>query len=224
MIKAVIFDLYETLITEFDPDYKANFSLEVDRSIFDQEWKKRKEKRMKGEFADYKAAVRDIMKAIGQSITETELNELHDKRVAKKTKPFAQVHEDIIQMLEGIKDTGVRIGLISDCAVEEVAAWPDSALPPYFDEVTFSYQAGIAKPNPEIYLRTCEKLDVQPSNAAFIGDGGSDELNGAFRAGLTPYQATWFLDFWPNAEEKKKNRFRKVNRPLDVLHFVGMTR
>jgi hypothetical protein len=38
---------------------------------------------------------------------------------------------------------------------------------------------------------------VAPNDAIFVGDGGSDELDGAAGVGMAAYQATWFLDRWP---------------------------
>ncbi|HET7580139.1 MAG TPA: HAD-IA family hydrolase [Bacillales bacterium] len=224
MKKAVIFDLYETLITEYDPEYKleneAEFSLEVDPIAFDREWKKRKSMRMRGKYPTYQDAIRDMLAALGTSATEKQLNELYKKRAAAKAKPFMNIDGGILEMLDKIKATGFKIGLISDCAPEEVAAWPDSVLPPFFDDVIFSCRVSMAKPDRGIYHLSCEKLGVSPSEAVYIGDGGSDELNGAFRAGLTPYQATWFLNEWPNAEEKKNNRFQKVHKPSEVPDLI----
>lgn len=160
MIKAVIFDLYETLITEFDPFREekndAAFPLGVDPAIFNAEWKRRKRKRMRGDFSSYQEAVSDILFSLGATATDEQLNALYETRVAEKTKCFMKIDDAVSKMLEQIETMGFKIGLISDCAPEEVAAWPESSLPPYFDDVIFSYQAGTAKPDAEIYLLACE--------------------------------------------------------------------
>lgn len=39
-----------------------------------------------------------------------------------------------------------------------------------FDVFVSSAKEGIKKPDPEIYLRTCKKLDVQPSECLFMDD------------------------------------------------------
>ena len=48
-----------------------------------------------------------------------------------------------------------------------------------FDAITLSCELGLTKPHPTMYLRTCEALGVKPEECVFVGDGGSDELNGA---------------------------------------------
>ena len=41
-----------------------------------------------------------------------------------------------------------------------------------FDLVVESSEEGIRKPNPEIYLRTCTRLGVDPQRAIFLDDLG----------------------------------------------------
>ena len=40
------------------------------------------------------------------------------------------------------------------------------------------------KPRPESYAAVLRALEVTPAQAGFVGDGGSDELAGARRAGF----------------------------------------
>jgi FMN phosphatase YigB (HAD superfamily) len=108
----------------------------------------------------------------------------------------------------------------------KVADWQSSGLANLFDATIFSYVVGTVKPEPEIYWMTCEALEVEPSSALFVGDGGSDELIGAQRAGLTPYWATWFLDQWPSARQWPQQRqdneqFPRLAVPSDLLAVVS---
>jgi putative hydrolase of the HAD superfamily len=38
------------------------------------------------------------------------------------------------------------------------------------DLIVYSHEEGIGKPEPEIYLRTCERLGVRPAEAVFVDD------------------------------------------------------
>ena len=40
------------------------------------------------------------------------------------------------------------------------------------------------KPNPAIFYLACERLDVEPEDCLFIGDGESNKLIGATRVGI----------------------------------------
>jgi putative hydrolase of the HAD superfamily len=48
-----------------------------------------------------------------------------------------------------------------------------------FDAITLSNEAGMTKPHPEMYLSTCQQLGVRPEECVYVGDGGSNELEGA---------------------------------------------
>ncbi|MGV2687197.1 HAD-IA family hydrolase, partial [Clostridium perfringens] len=120
---------------------------------------------------------------------------------------FNRISNEICRMLELLRKRGLKLGLISNCSEEEVISFWQSELAPYFDDVIFSYQVGIAKPNDEIYQLACDRLSVTPQDSLFIGDGGSDELRGARSAGLRPYHAYWYNTFI-------ESEFEKSHQPL----------
>lgn len=51
--------------------------------------------------------------------------------------------------------------------------------------VVFSCELGVRKPHPERYLAATRRLNVQPEECLFIGDGDSDELRGAYALGMS---------------------------------------
>lgn len=201
--EAVFLDLYETLITEFDPDWQPRPTvadqLGVSAQAFDAEWWARRDARMTGTGAhvDYRDVLRAICGALDHSADDVVLEQLQAERLADKALPFARIEDDVLHMVQNLHRAGVKVGLISNCAPEEVASWATSPLAAYFDDAVLSYQVGYAKPDARIYRLACERLAVAPQRSIFVGDGGSDELTGAKSAGLTPFQATWFLDRWP---------------------------
>ena len=119
------------------------------------------------------------------------------------------MEEPVLHGLRQIKSLGLRIGVISNCSVEEVEAWAACPLAPLLDEVVFSYQVGHVKPDPEFYLLACQRLGVSPDRALFVGDGGSDELRGATEVGMKAYAASWFVNRWPD-------HLRKVAEPATI--------
>ena len=80
------------------------------------------------------------------------------------------------------------------------------------------------KPEPQIYERGLQALGVSAAEAIFVGDGGSNELAGATRAGLTALWATWFLDRWPQGirpngfKGDEWRRFPRGEAPFPRLH------
>ncbi len=123
-----------------------------------------------------------------------------------------------------LSGAGLRLGVISNASHEEIAAWQTCALARSFQSSVFSYEVGRVKPDPEIYAIACRELDVAPHEALFAGDGGSDELAGAERAGLRAYRATWFLDRWPvrrHAFAAESGRHSRLREPAELLALVS---
>lgn len=218
MIKAVFFDLYETLITEWeDGKKKATYStdrLGLNQKIFKSEWDRRRDFRMDGTFPDHQSVLKDILCSQGISPNPEVIKEVHQERLSAKKVPFKEISSEVLELLQTLKDRGIKLGLISNAAPEEVYAWPSCILADYFDEVIFSYEVRVAKPNKQIYQIGCERLGVIPQESIFIGDGGANELMGAVNFGMNVYHATWFL---PDAISEKITGFPKLKKPLELL-------
>ncbi|MED1865282.1 HAD family hydrolase [Fictibacillus nanhaiensis] len=224
MVKAVFFDLYETLITEWkDGRKKAKYSIKplgLDNKIFKVEWDLRRELRMNGTFLDHESVLRDILRSQGMEPKLDAIEQVHRERMAVKRIPFQEMNPLVLGLLRTLKSKGLKLGLISNAAAEEVYAWETCDLADFFDEVIFSYEARVAKPQKEIYQLACEKLGVTPQESVFIGDGGSDELRGATEAGMTALQATWFL---PTVISERTTGYPKLKKPQDILKHVDIT-
>ncbi|MBS4199240.1 HAD family hydrolase [Bacillus sp. FJAT-49732] len=222
MIEAVFFDLYETLITEWENGKKkAEFHpaniLGIDQAIFKSEWSKRKELRMDGSFPDAKSCLVDMFQALDKPINMDDIHTVIENRINAKTIPFQSIDKEIIRTIMQIKEMGIKVGLISNCAPEEVKAWEHSPLAILFDTVIFSYEVKCAKPRKKIYNTACANLNVLPEHSLFIGDGGSNELYGAREAGLIAYHAVWFQ---PLFISEKIAGFPKLKKPSEILSLL----
>jgi putative hydrolase of the HAD superfamily len=110
----------------------------------------------------------------------------------------------------------IRLGVISNGFKEDVLPWPASALAPAFRCTAFSCDEGVAKPDPEIYLRAVRRLGARPETTVYIGDGGDSELAGAEKAGLRAYRAAWFV---PKSRDPLP--WPELARCDDVLNLVA---
>lgn len=225
-IKAVFFDLFETLISEYENgSRKAPSStlleekLSVDSKLFKKEWRSRQEKRMDGTYSDFPSVVKEILNVLGHVLDDGIIETLHRERITAKAIPFKNIDIEIIHMLEQIKELGIKICLISNCTHEEVTAWYSSDLPKYFDDSLFSYQVKVAKPNLKIYHHACERMGVSPNESLFVGDGGSNELDGATKAGMISYHATWFI---PPYISERITDYPKLTKPSELLDIIKM--
>jgi putative hydrolase of the HAD superfamily len=218
-IKAVFFDLFETLVTEFAEgrriskrSYDYQSLLGISSEDFKKEWGSRQGRRMNGEFENFLEVVKDIVVARDLPVNDEAIQHLYQERVKEKAIPFSQVRPEITEMLDRLHGR-VKIGLISNCTEEEVGEWPQSALAGYFGDCVFSYAVQCSKPDSAIYELACSRLGVEPGECLFIGDGGSNELAGAAAAGLRAFHAVWFNSY-------VQSDLPKLASPRDVVDVV----
>lgn len=189
----------------------------LEDDVYKKAWSDRMDRRMTGAYIDHKSVLRDILECNNQNVDENIIEEIHQQRVRVKTVPFLHIDNEIIKTLHILRDMNIKIGLISNCAPEEVEGWSKSALANLFDDIIFSCEVKYAKPNPQIYLTGCGNLNVSPQDSIFIGDGGSNELQGATNVGMNAYQATWFQRTHMRG---KISGFPLLNNPIDVINLV----
>lgn len=170
----------------------------------------------------FREVLAEACRAVGVPADPRVIEALYAERRAVKARAVTTADTGVIDLLGRLRAAGLRLGVVSNCAVEEVSAWPDSPYAVLFDDVTFSCRVGVAKPDRAIYLHCCDNLGVPPERTAFIGDGGSDELAGAEAAGLTAFRARWFLDRWPQTIRDRHPRFGvpDLGSPADVLAIL----
>ena len=193
-IQAVIFDMYETLVTQFcSPLYYGTQiaqDLELDPADFLPGWRKTDEARATGKLT-FEEVIESLLCHHG-IYTPERFQQTVTKRIAIQADCFRHLHPGILPMLARIKDRGLKIGLITNCFSEEAVLIRRSDLFPYFDAACLSYEIGVRKPDPVIYRRCVEMLGIPPENCLYVGDGGSRELETAEKLGMQAVQATWY--------------------------------
>lgn len=223
MIKAVIFDMYETLITHYKSPLYFSEEMAKDAGIqveqFLPYWRETEEDRWIGKLT-FEETIATILKK-NHCYCEQVLETIVRKRMETKEEGFRQLHPEIIPMLKKLKEKNVKIGLISNCFSEEVVAIRNSVLFPFFDEVYLSYEQQIQKPDYEIYRRCMKDLQVQPEECLYVGDGGSFELEAATALGMNARQATWYFQEGLPYQSKRNPKFHQLDTPLEVLKEIG---
>ena len=196
-IKVVIFDLFETLISEFDAGRPSHTevaqTLQLPVKEFQQEYQNLRLARLTGQFSDYAAILRYIVRKLGGEPPENAIKTLTECRYSAGAAHLRRIEPEILEMLNEIASSGVRLGLISNTEGSTVLDWANTPLSGFFEVTVFSNLVGMVKPDPHIYQHACKNLDVAPSDCIFVGDGNSDELRGAAQVGMSPFCAAWFL-------------------------------
>ena len=202
MVKAVIFDLYETLVTQSGVDVPRAGALGkafgLDPTAYRRKWKELRPLALRGELT-FSEALTKVGATLGVDLAADRVERACAERVRANTAVFEKADSELVALTRDLARRGVRLATISNCMAEDVAAWPECAFAPQFGCAVFSFAAGMVKPDAGIYIAALERLGVHAEEALYIGDGGDDELAGAERAGLRAAQATWFVSRDPLA-------------------------
>ena len=225
MIKAVVFDMFETLVTLFVG--RTYFSEDIAKDVgfadienYRKEWHLIEHDRSIGKLT-IEEGLTQVFKKIGIYSEEKVLTIVNNRLAALKD-TFDAIPEETFQLLNELKSRGIKIGLITNTFSDERDMIKDSRLFPYFDVALISYEQGICKPASEMYQRMIERLEVNPEECLYVGDGGSRELYGARDAGMKAIQCTWFADraYEPHIPCPPLDEFEHVAHQMDVLNFL----
>jgi len=209
-IRAVIFDLWETLI-DWDQAAAAAMLAKV-RALAGDEF----HARWRSSQTRYTAPVRTALAEAGvpaELMDEVCGIRLDYVRRCLVPRPGA------VDTLRHLSERGYRIGLITVCSEDVETLWPESEFAGLFDAEVFSNAVALTKPDPRIYLHCCELLGVEPHEAVFVGDGANDELAGAERAGLRAVQIRLGGEEprWPEARAWRGPRIATIPQVLELV-------
>lgn len=221
-IQAVIFDMYETLVTQFrSPLYYGTQiarDLGLDPEDFLPGWRATEAYRATGKLT-FEAAMELLMKKHGVYSAQKH-RQVVEKRTAIQEDCFHHLHPEILPMLADLKGQGIKIGLITNCFSEEAKLIRESELFPYFDAPCLSFELGVRKPDPAIYHACLEKLGVPAGNCLYVGDGGSRELEAAKALGMQAVQAIWYRQAAFEAKQAAiRPDFVQLSEPMELLKY-----
>lgn len=188
---AVIFDLFGTLVPKWSGPRSRASVREMARVL------EMPEDSLRLEFvATFNERQIGLHSSFGESLTEICKTLRYvpppgaiARAAAIRTELHRQVMEprpDAIPTLQTLRQMGYAIGLISNAGPTAPLVWAELPVAAYVDVSLFSATEGVAKPNPDIYLRASDRLGVRPEACLYVGDGTSGELPGAREVGMRP--------------------------------------
>lgn len=122
----------------------------------------------------------EALDVVKQSFQEADQS---SHRKAKFTPPYPGTET----LLAHLSASEIKVGIFSSDTTENINDFLQfHQLVAYIDHVQGTDQANLAKPNPELVLRTCEALGVSPQSTLFLGDSILD-LQTARHAGVAGF-------------------------------------
>ncbi|MBP3741761.1 MAG: HAD-IA family hydrolase [Treponema sp.] len=225
MIKAVIFDMFETLVTLFAG--KTYFSEDIAKDLgvplqdFRREWHATEKDRTIGRLtmAD---GVSIALKKLG-IYSEENVNLVCSRRLEALGDTFSAIPNESIKLLKDLHQRGIKTGLITNTFSDERDLIRSSPLYPLFDVTMISYEQGLCKPDATIYQKMLDALKLSPEECLYVGDGGSRELYAARDIGMYALQCTWFheLAFEPHIPCPLLDEFPHAEHQEDVINYLS---
>jgi len=193
--------------------------LGVTREELDVYWKEKSEDQYIGKIS-YEEIITYVCEQLGVVLDEETMARIMDKRIRTKATCFEHMLPEVYQLLQDLRAKGLKIGMVSNCSSEEVRVLRASKLCDYFDDILLSYEVGMKKPDPRIYEEAAMRLGVEPRECLFVGDGGSNELEGTRNVGMTSIQAKWYTNRYPQKRENLGD-FLVAEEPATVSDILG---
>jgi putative hydrolase of the HAD superfamily len=228
-MRAVIFDLFCTLVpggSDVDrhrASLRMGAELGVDPETFADLYFRHWPGRFRGEFGDLRATIRAIGAMASPEHAPT--GEAVDRAALYRQsllRTWLQPTPQAVATLETLRRDGWLLGLLSNCAKETEELWPETPLASgYFDAVGLSSALGVAKPQPEAYLKVAAMLGVDPEECFFVGDGASNELSGAAAVGMRPIMVTELQSEDDQVQQWDGERLASIADLLDIIEHHG---
>jgi len=93
---------------------------------------------------------------------------------------YWRAYPDTVQALRTASEAGLLIAVVSNIGWDIRVVLNKFGVAHLVDEVVLSYEEGVIKPDPKIFLTACERLGIDPRDVLMVGD--SEEADGGARA------------------------------------------
>ena len=188
MIRAVVFDLYDTLIYRTDDVIQEMRRATAQRAAVDSDawaalWEGTVVERMLGRLGSLDDEIRTMLWKLGVDPAPDVLADVVEMQIAGWSSAVT-IYPDTLPLLAALRQRDLKLGLLSNCSADAGATVARIGLAARFDAVVLSCEVGLMKPDPAIYEHACARLGVAPTESMFVADGAFGELDAAKALGM----------------------------------------
>ena len=189
--KAVIFDLYGTLVDNFSSQAYDQVQEQMAKALnipypkFRQVMLETINDKSSGGYHAVEDNISEICRRLSIKADTIRIEQAAVPHY-EFSKSTLVVESKVLEALDTLKSDGLLLGLITNCRPPIPSAFRQSPLAQYIDGAVFSCEEQVRKPTHRIYEIACEQLRVQPQECLYVGDGSGEELTGAAAVGMFP--------------------------------------
>ena len=195
-IRAVIFDLFGTLITNYDRKEYLSVIEQMGEAVgadpveFRTLWRKHYVERLTGVFKTESDNIRWVCDQLGVAPSAPQVEDSNRTYLEYALPNLETPRDGAGNVLTELKDRGIQTGLLSDCGPWVPKHWGRFPVSELIDFPVYSCSAGIKKPDPEVYRTVLDGLAVEAQQAMYVADGNGQELVVAGQLGMRAVRIT----------------------------------
>jgi putative hydrolase of the HAD superfamily len=188
MIRAVLFDLYDTLLYLNAPAVAETRRQLAARAGVDQDawatlWRENVLDRMLGKLGGLEDELRTMLQQLGADPSPELIQELAETETAGWAGAVT-LYPETIPTLKSLRERGLKLGLMSNCSAQAGDVLSRIGLASSFDALSLSCEVRAMKPDPAIYYHAALALGVPLTESMFVADGAFTELDAAKALGM----------------------------------------
>ena len=205
MVRNVIFDLYGTLVDirtdEFSLDFwrkavmvfasnGASFSPGELRTAYTK-YVKRALRHERLKHPTYKHVDIDLLQVFRRLYADKGINadmtllRSTAQRFRKESTLMIKLYDGVIELLDGLKDAGKRIYLLSNAQESfTIPEMDELGLLGYFDGIMISSEERVCKPQRQFFEKLLAKYQLEPSECLMVGNDKNSDMLGAKGVGI----------------------------------------
>lgn len=165
-IKAVIFDMDGVIVNNYEFHFKAwmdfadRYNYELNEEIYKEQFNGKTN--------------RDLFRMIFEDPTDEEIETYTEEKESLYRELYYDdlaVHTGLLDFLSSLKRNRIKIALATSAPTENVDWILDNLqLRPWFDVIIDGSDVDNGKPDPEIYLTVCDRLEMDPKHCLVFED------------------------------------------------------
>jgi HAD superfamily hydrolase (TIGR01509 family) len=188
-VDAVLFDLYDTLVWTEWPLVRERLAAAVGVRPRDlmRGFVETRDARGVGAYGSAEGDLAAVFLAAGAGLSDDRVRELTQIELETLTGGGIHLYEDSLPVLRELRARGVPTAIISNCDHATRPVVDALALEDEVDAVVLSFEAGVLKPNPDIYRTALQRIGAEPGHSTFVDDQAA-YLDGAAALGMRTFQ------------------------------------
>lgn len=225
-IKAILFDLDDTLVNSKKAEYNAICEFKKLYSVFDevkdndiaQIWNnitmENYEKYHKGEISFEELRT----KRMKELFTNYSIN-ISKEDAKNKFKDYQKIYEknwilfdDAEEALKTLKSKYKLVILSNGDGKQQRKKIEYTGLNKYFTNIVISSEVGYSKPEKEIFDIACRMVNLEPKNCVMIGDKYKVDIEGAINAGMH--------GIWVNRKNEHSNYEYQIEELIELTKYL----